>query len=173
MQHPPKKSLGERSSTWRKENWGGRENLNGGELDRVLQAPTKVIIEGEGLQAGGHMSKDAQPSDRPKRRHEHAKEAKEKIEALCGHPCPCLYSCLSCPFCEQHPYPCLVPAECKGRYGRMHQVGKMSFYDKNMQKSRLKQHTKAKESQTLTVTSCWCLQYWSSPSRRRNGLFHQ
>ena len=33
---------------------------------------------------------------------------------------------------------------CKGRYGRMHQVGKMSFYDKNMQKGRLKQHTKAK-----------------------------
>ena len=31
----------------------------------------------------------------------------------------------------------------KGRYGRMHQC-KMSFYDKNMQKGRLKQHTKAK-----------------------------
>jgi len=30
---------------------------------------------------------------------------------------------------------------CKGRYGRIHQVGKMSIYDKNMQKGRLKQHT--------------------------------
>ena len=38
---------------------------------------------------------------------------------------------------------------CKGRYGRIHQVGKMSFYDKNMQKGRLKQHTnKQKESET-------------------------
>ena len=34
---------------------------------------------------------------------------------------------------------------CKGRYGRIHQVGKMSFYDKNMQKGRLKQHTNKKE----------------------------
>ena len=24
---------------------------------------------------------------------------------------------------------------CKGRYGRIHQVGKLSFYDKNMQKA--------------------------------------
>ena len=30
----------------------------------------------------------------------------------------------------------------------MHQVGKMSFYDKNMQKGRLKQHTKAKGGET-------------------------
>ena len=26
LQYPPKKVLGERSSTWRKENWGGRES---------------------------------------------------------------------------------------------------------------------------------------------------
>ena len=31
---------------------------------------------------------------------------------------------------------------CQGRYGRIHQVGKMSFSDKNMQKGRLKQHAK-------------------------------
>ena len=38
---------------------------------------------------------------------------------------------------------------CKGRYGRIHQVGKMSFYDKNMRKGRLKQHTNQKrESET-------------------------
>ena len=34
---------------------------------------------------------------------------------------------------------------CKGRYGRIHQVGKMSINDKNMQKGRLKQHTNKKE----------------------------
>ena len=31
---------------------------------------------------------------------------------------------------------------CQGRYCRIHQVGKMSFSDKNMQKGRLKQHAK-------------------------------
>ena len=35
---------------------------------------------------------------------------------------------------------------CKGRYGRIHQVGKMSFYDKNMQKGRKKQHAKGGET---------------------------
>ena len=35
---------------------------------------------------------------------------------------------------------------CKRRYGRIHQVGKMSFCDKNMQKGRLKQHTKGGET---------------------------
>ena len=29
---------------------------------------------------------------------------------------------------------------CKGRYGRMHQVGKISFYDKNMQKAIVTTH---------------------------------
>ena len=35
---------------------------------------------------------------------------------------------------------------CKRRYGRIHQVGKMSFCDKNMHKGRLKQHTKGSET---------------------------
>ena len=35
---------------------------------------------------------------------------------------------------------------CKRRYGRIHQVGKMSFCDKNMHKGRLKQHTKGNET---------------------------
>ena len=41
---------------------------------------------------------------------------------------------------------------CKRRYGRIHQVGKMSFCDKNMHKGHLKQHTKA-----VSNPLWWCL----------------